>query len=86
MNTESCVVKCLVIGQPSTRCVVQRSCEQAMGFCERKVTEMRKQIDEVGEDIKGREGALQQVEQLLQQRVAEMKQQEQAAASADALA
>lgn len=57
-----------------------------MGFCERKVTEMRKQIDEVGEDIKGREGALQQVEQLLQQRVAEMKQQEQAAASADALA
>ena len=57
-----------------------------MDFCERKVTEMRKQIDEVGEDIKGREVALQQVEQLLQQRIAEAKQAEQAAASADALA
>ena len=57
-----------------------------MNFCERKVTEMRKQIDEVGEDIKGREVALQQVEQLLQQRIAEAKQAEQAAASADALA
>ena len=57
-----------------------------MDFCERKVTEMRKQIDEVGEDIKGREVALQQVEQLLQQRFAEAKQAEQAAASADALA
>lgn len=65
---------------------MQRNCEQAMDFCERKVTEMRKQIDEVGEDIKGREGALQQVEQLLQQRITEAKQAEQAAASADALA
>lgn len=56
-----------------------------MDFCERKVTEMKKQIDEVGEDIKGREGALQQVEQLLQHRIAEAKQAEKAAASADAL-
>lgn len=61
--------------------LVQRNCEQAMDFCERKVTEMKKRIDEVGEDIKGKEGALQQVEALLQQRIAEAKAQEQSAAS-----
>lgn len=57
-----------------------------MNFCERKITIMRTQIDEVGEDIKQKEGGLQQVEALLQDRMAEAKAQEKAAASADALA
>lgn len=65
---------------------MQRNCEQALNFCERKVAEMKARIDEVGEDIRGKEGALQQVEALLQQRMAEARAQEQAAASADALA
>jgi hypothetical protein len=56
-----------------------------MNFCERKVAEMKARIDEVGEDMRNREGALKQVDALLQQRKAEAMAQEQAAASADAL-
>jgi prefoldin subunit 5 len=65
---------------------MQRNCEQAMNFFERKVVEMKARIDEVGEDLRGREHALQQVEALFQQRLAEAKAQEQSQASKDALA
>jgi prefoldin subunit 5 len=49
---------------------VQRTCEQAIDFCNRKIQVMKENIDEVGEDIRSKEQALIQMDSVLQDRMA----------------
>lgn len=47
---------------------VQKSPDEAAKFCQRRVTHVRKQLDELGEEIQSKQNAIMQINQVMGQR------------------
>ena len=65
---KSCLPRsaCILLLTASTW--VQRSPDEAAEFCQRRVTHVRKQLDELGEEIQSKQNAMVQINQVMGQR------------------